>query len=86
MPRFAQICPCVCLCMEGGAQRTDGSMCKGENPCENATCVGEEQAGLRAGRTAWCERVRETGKAMYGVEGEGQNRTLQRGGKQQRWR
>lgn len=55
MPRFVQICPCVYLCLEGGAQRIDGGICKGENPCENATCVAEEQAGLRAGRTAWCE-------------------------------
>lgn len=63
MLRFVQICPCVYLCMEGGAQRIHGSMCKGENPCENAVCVGEEQAGQRG--VNW---IREMGKAMYRVE------------------
>lgn len=67
MPRFVQICPCVYLCMEGGAQRIDGSMCKGEYPCENAVCVGEEQAALRAGRTAWCEM--DTGDRQGNVWG-----------------
>lgn len=42
---------------------------KRENPCENATCVGEEQAGLRAGRTAWCEMDKGDGQGN-GVEQE----------------
>lgn len=83
MPRFVQICPCVYLCMEGGAQRIDGSMCKGENPCENAVCAGEEQAALRAAGQHGVQWTWEMGKAMDGVE---QNTTMHRAGKQQRWR
>lgn len=38
MPRFVQFCPCVCLYMEGGAQKIDGrtSVCarEGVETCE----------------------------------------------------
>lgn len=57
---------------------------KGENPCENAVCVGEEQAGLRAGRTEWCEMDKGDGQGnVWGGAGGGQNRTVQRGGNEE---